>query len=329
MTTHPHLAIEAEGLVKRFEPTTAVDGVDLAVRAGERQLDTERRPSQQIKSDEALQATDLPAQCRLRDEQPRGGAAEVELVGDGDEGPQLPEFDRVLGEGIGTRRRVRARPSRADRRDRFHMTSAVMPTSSRVAVVLLRGDDWRVRAHVHWPSRRIHGGVPPLLVLFNDGPDDRDDAAELCSLLRVVALSATPATLTGAIATMEWAADHAADLGADEQRLIIAGKGTGTDVAAAASLHTRHNRWPHIARQVLIAPSCDRLPERLLAVAAPTTIVTIGDDRRLPVWARHGGTAVEHLHEPTEATALGALADSLGRVLDAPSQPAALGRWVR
>ena len=34
MTTHPHLAIEAEGLVKRFGPTTAVDGIDLTVQAG-------------------------------------------------------------------------------------------------------------------------------------------------------------------------------------------------------------------------------------------------------------------------------------------------------
>ena len=191
-----------------------------------------------------------------------------------------------------------------------------------------RGADRRDRARVHWPSRLVHGGVPPLLVLFNDVSGDRDDAAELSRLLRVVALSATPTTLTGAIATMEWAADHAADLGADEQRLIIAGKGTGADLAAAASLHARHNRWPPIARQVLITPSCDRRPERLLAVAAPTTVVTIGDDRRLPVWIRHGGTAVEHLHEASEAAALCALADSLRRVLDTPSPPAALGRWV-
>jgi ABC-type multidrug transport system ATPase subunit len=34
MTTHPHLAIEADGLLERFGPTTAVDGIDLTVQAG-------------------------------------------------------------------------------------------------------------------------------------------------------------------------------------------------------------------------------------------------------------------------------------------------------
>jgi ABC-type uncharacterized transport system ATPase subunit len=34
MTTHPHLEIEADGLLKRFGPTTAVDGIDLTVQAG-------------------------------------------------------------------------------------------------------------------------------------------------------------------------------------------------------------------------------------------------------------------------------------------------------
>jgi hypothetical protein len=53
------------------------------------------RPAQQVAPDEPLERPDLPAQRRLRQVEPGGGPAEVELLGDGHEGPQVPQLDRV------------------------------------------------------------------------------------------------------------------------------------------------------------------------------------------------------------------------------------------
>ena len=69
--------------------------------AGDGQLHPVRRAAQQLAAQEPLDRADLAAQRRLREVQPRRSAAEVELLGDGDEGPQVPDLDAVgrLGKG--------------------------------------------------------------------------------------------------------------------------------------------------------------------------------------------------------------------------------------
>ena len=54
-----------------------------------------RRAPQQLATKQLLEAADLPAERRLRDVEPIGGAAEVELLGDRDERPQMTELDSV------------------------------------------------------------------------------------------------------------------------------------------------------------------------------------------------------------------------------------------
>jgi len=63
--------------------------------AGQRQLDALGGPAEQVTPDEALEATDLAAEGWLGDEQPLGGPAEAEILGDRDERAQVAQLDRV------------------------------------------------------------------------------------------------------------------------------------------------------------------------------------------------------------------------------------------
>ena len=71
---------------------------------------------------------------------------------------------------------------------------------------------------------------------------------------------------------MEWAADHAHQLGADPDRLVVAGGG----LAAAVALHARDEGWPPLSRQVLIGPDLTGWPRWTadsLSGVAPATVV--------------------------------------------------------
>ena len=93
-----------------------------------------------------------------------------------------------------------------------------------------------------------------------------------------------------------WAADHAAELGADPGRLIVAGHGDGARLVVAIALAARDEGWPRLAHQVLAAPRLGSLPDAPAGVA-PATIVSAGDDDG-PAYAarlRAAGVAVaEH-----------------------------------
>jgi hypothetical protein len=67
--------------------------------SGGRQLDAALRPIEQGDAELLLELADLLAQRRLRDSHPRGGAAEVQLLRDGEEVAQVPELHR----GVDTR----------------------------------------------------------------------------------------------------------------------------------------------------------------------------------------------------------------------------------
>lgn len=198
----------------------------------------------------------------------------------------------------------------------------------------LRGVSGPLRAHVSWPAVTDPGASPALLVLLPDG--EMQDAGALCRELSaragVVVLLACvrlapdrddPATLADATTALEWAGDHAAELYADPQRLLVAGVGTGAAIAAAVALHARDERWPAIARQVLICPDfaayAGPLSAASLAGVAPATVVTRGDGARRDVGARYAallreaGVDVEELHDDDGERLLADLAASLRR----------------
>jgi acetyl esterase len=157
----------------------------------------------------------------------------------------------------------------------------------RVADVQLRGPGGPLRARGYWPPRASSEPVPPLVVFFHAGgfvPVSASSADTLsravCSLAGVVVVSGAyrptpdsryPAAVQDAIATTEWAADHATDLGADPTRLVVAGEGFGGNLAAVVALHARDQMWPTLLRQVLVYPNLDARQESPSLAEHPET----------------------------------------------------------
>ena len=123
---------------------------------------------------------------------------------------------------------------------------------SQDAELHLRGG---VRARVTWPPATA-ADPPPLLVLVPGRGEQAD--AELCRELAIripaVVLAPAPGTFGAAREALEWGADHAAELGADADQIVLAGDHRGATVVAALARHARDRGWPAIAHVVLIDP---------------------------------------------------------------------------
>jgi acetyl esterase/lipase len=186
----------------------------------------------------------------------------------------------------------------------------------RVAALQLRSRTGVLAVDVAWPAPAEQ--APALLIFFPDAtqPDRFSDA--LARAAGAVALTATlrsapydlaSTVLDDASVVLGWAADHADELDADPERLIVAGHGGGAALAAAVALHARDAWWPAISRQVLIHPDLDAweasvphastLREAPLAGAAPATVVTGAgtddDGRCLAARLSAAGVEVEEL----------------------------------
>jgi acetyl esterase/lipase len=157
----------------------------------------------------------------------------------------------------------------------------------RVADVQLRGPAAPLWARAYWPAP----AAPGLVVFFASDGDALCRA--LCSQAGVVVLLVPVADLAEATTVTEWAADHAAELDADPERLLVAGEGAGADLAAAVAVHARDQGWPALASQVLISPRLPDLPS--LAGVAPAVVVA---GRRYADRLRRAGFDVQELdHE--------------------------------
>ena len=168
----------------------------------------------------------------------------------------------------------------------------------------LRGAGQSVRVRVAWPEPAT--GIPALLVFPGE---DLERVDELSARAGVVVLSPDD-HLGAAAATLEWAGEHAAQLGADGGRLAVGGGA----LAAALALRARDQGWPALARQVLIRPALE--PPSHLGGVAPATVVTAGSrDRRYVAALRRAGIEVESLHDDGAGRALEAVARSLRRAL--------------
>ena len=100
---HPVGQLAADGLRRGDRLVEVGEQLPRAVEqraAGDGQLDAVRRAPQQLAPEQPLERADLAAERGLGEVQARGGPIEVELLGDGDERPQVPDLDalRRLGE---------------------------------------------------------------------------------------------------------------------------------------------------------------------------------------------------------------------------------------
>ena len=163
---------------------------------------------------------------------------------------------------------------------------------SAVADLMVTGAVGPIRA------RHYRTGEPdaPLLVFYHGGGhvigsiDTHDDLCrEICRTGRVHVLSVdyrlapehpAPAGAEDAYAAYRWACKHAAELGADPQRVAVGGDSAGGNLAALVSLRARDEKAPLPALQLLLYP-VDRLPR-------PDPLADVVRPRLLPDPPRYG-----------------------------------------
>ncbi len=111
------------------------------------------------------------------------------------------------------------------------------------AVVFLHGGGWVLGTiESHDPLCRALAARTPAVVVSVD--------------YRLAPEHPFPAAVADAWAATQWVAEHAAELRADPQRLVVAGDSAGGNLAAVTALHARHAGLP-LALQVLIYPVTD------------------------------------------------------------------------
>ena len=119
----------------------------------------------------------------------------------------------------------------------------------RIADLQLRGSTSPLPVRVYWPGQSAR--PVPVLVLCIVGAGAGAQAEATCRRLSedvgllVLAVSCVAGAQDGT-SVLEWAAEHAAELGADPGRLLVAGPGAGGAVAAAVAAHARTAGWPDV-----------------------------------------------------------------------------------
>lgn len=110
------------------------------------------------------------------------------------------------------------------------------------------------RVRVHWPASCADPAVAALVVLF--APDD-DLVDALVARLGAVVLTVSAAHAPEGHAAVSWAADHAAELGADAARLAVVGDRSGAALAERVAELSADDGWPPLRHVALIWPHDD------------------------------------------------------------------------
>jgi acetyl esterase len=137
----------------------------------------------------------------------------------------------------------------------------------RIADLQLRGSTSPLPVRIYWPGQEASQPVP-LLVFCTAGAGAGTE--ETCRNLSedhgllVLAVPGTASTHDG-MTVLEWAAEHAAELGADPGRLLVAGTGAGGGVAAAVESQARAAGWPAVA--LAAGPDLSEAVRQILARA--------------------------------------------------------------
>ena len=195
----------------------------------------------------------------------------------------------------------------------------------------LRGNTSPLPVRVYWPGQAAPQPGPLLVFCmagagadtWPDGFGVSDAEASCRDLsenpgLTVLSVACDPADPRAGMQVLEWAAEHAAELGGDPGRLLVGGQGAGGAAAAEVARQARAQGWPLIARQVLISAS--PVAPRAVAGVAPATVVTIphhtgGDDGRYAARLRQAGVEVDELIYPEHPLAAGRVRAELGEAL--------------
>ena len=136
---------------------------------------------------------------------------------------------------------------------------------NRIADLQLRGNTSPLPVRVYWPAQAASQPVPVLVfcvVGAGAGPQTEATCRGLSEDQGLLVLAVF--CLAGAqdgTTVLEWAAEHAAELGADSGRLLVAGQDAGGAVAAAVAARARAAGWPDV--MLACARNDADLPEAL------------------------------------------------------------------
>jgi len=150
----------------------------------------------------------------------------------------------------------------------------------RIADLQLRGSTSPVPVRVYWPGQAASQPVPVLVFcIVGAGAGAQAEQtcrrlSEECGLL-VLGVHCLAGAHDG-MTVLEWAAEHAAELGADPARLLVAGQGAGGAVATAIISQARAGGWPEAA--LAAGPDLSQTVRQILARTASNS----GGQDRLP-----------------------------------------------
>ncbi len=155
----------------------------------------------------------------------------------------------------------------------------------------------------------IHGGG----LVMGNRHQYLDDFAQFASTGEAVVVSVeyrlapehpAPAQLDDSYAGLEWVVEHAADLGADPGRIVVAGVSAGGGIALGLALAARDRGGPAIAGLVLIAPMLDdrfELPSSRMVKDLPTNCDEVRFMWRSALGDSAGGPGVSPYVVPARA----------------------------
>jgi acetyl esterase len=117
---------------------------------------------------------------------------------------------------------------------------------NRIADLQLRGDTSPLPVRVYWPGQAASQPVP-LLVFCMVGAGAEVSCQSLSEDLGLLVLAVScPTGAQNGTTALEWAAEHAAELGGDAGRLLVAGQDTGSAIAATVASQARVAGWPAV-----------------------------------------------------------------------------------
>ncbi|MEV8536845.1 alpha/beta hydrolase [Streptomyces sp. NPDC051211] len=170
--------------------------------------------------------------------------------------PFLPPLD--MDDPVAARKIFAERAASAPAPDTSNMEveDRTVPADPDVAVRIYRPH--RAQGAIVW----LHGGGG----VFGDLDTEHPWATRIADLAGAVVISVNyrlapehrfPAALDDAYAVLTWAAEHAAELGVDPERIAVGGHSAGAAIAAAVALRARDQQGPAIRLQLLNEPGVD------------------------------------------------------------------------
>jgi acetyl esterase len=138
---------------------------------------------------------------------------------------------------------------------------------NRIADLQLRGSTSALPVRVYWPGQVMSQPAPILVFcIVGTGAGAEETCRNLSEDHGLLVLAVRcPAGVRDGMTVLEWAAEHAAELGADPGRLLVAGIGAGGGVAAAVESQARAAGWPAVA--LAAGPDLSEAVRRILARA--------------------------------------------------------------